>query len=177
MVVAVALFCSIISAGLVWPRYDTNDRAAGNSVRRFGLALLLGYVLLAVAAAFVMDWYHALSALAWLWLNCASLLWLRSNIHHFSPVITASNLEKTLGEFAARFSITKREREVMDLLFQGKSYKEIEDRLCISLGTVKNHAYNLYRKIGVNSRAQLIHLAINNDLPPSNSTSATDTTP
>jgi DNA-binding CsgD family transcriptional regulator len=62
-----------------------------------------------------------------------------------------------------RFSITKREREVMDLLFQGKSYKEIEDLLCISLGTVKNHAYNLYRKVGVNSRAQLIHLAINND--------------
>lgn len=176
MVVAAALFCSIISARLAWSAYDKNDRAVGNSVRRFGLALLLGYGLFAIAAAFWMDWYYAVSALAWLWLNCASLLWLRSYIHHSSPVIAPSNMEKILDEFAARFSVTKREREVMELLFQGKSYKEIEDQLCISLGTVKNHAYNLYRKIGVNSRAQLIHLAININLPQSNSTSATDTT-
>jgi DNA-binding CsgD family transcriptional regulator len=177
MVVAAALICVAISAGLVWFRHEKNGHAADRSVRRFGLALLLGYGLFGAATAFGPDWYHALSALSWLWLSSVSLLWLRSHIHHFFPVNAASNLTKILDEFAARFSITKREREVMELLFHGKSYKEIEDQLCISLGTVKNHAYNLYRKVGVNSRAQLIHLAINSDSPPSSTTSATDTTP
>ncbi len=178
MVIVAALFCAVTSVGLIWSRYDKNGgRAAGRSVRRLGLALFLGYGLFGAATAFGKDWFRALSALAWLWLSGASLLWLRSHIHHFFPVIAGSDLTKTLDEFAARFSVTKREREVMELLFQGKSYKEIEDQLCISLGTVKNHAYNLYRKIGVNSRAQLIHLAINNDSPPSSPTSATDTTP
>ena len=48
----------------------------------------------------------------------------------------------------------------MALLVKGKSNKEIEFLLSISFSTVKNHVYNLYRKIGVTSRAQLIHLVM-----------------
>ena len=35
--------------------------------------------------------------------------------------------------------------------------KEIEDLLFISYNTVKNHIYNIYQKLGVNSRGQMIH--------------------
>ena len=37
-----------------------------------------------------------------------------------------------------------------------KTNKEIKDQLFISYNTVKNHIYNIYQKLGVNSRSQMI---------------------
>ncbi|MCK5221877.1 MAG: hypothetical protein KAR14_09885, partial [Candidatus Aminicenantes bacterium] len=54
--------------------------------------------------------------------------------------------------------ITEREKEIIILILNGKSNKEIEDELFISLGTVKNHLYNIYKKLKVKSRTQLITL-------------------
>jgi DNA-binding CsgD family transcriptional regulator len=54
--------------------------------------------------------------------------------------------------------ISKREEEIMKLLLEGKSNKEIETSLFISYHTVKNHVYNLYQKLGVKSRYELLHL-------------------
>jgi DNA-binding CsgD family transcriptional regulator len=48
----------------------------------------------------------------------------------------------------------------MELILQGKSNKEIEDVLFISYNTVKNHIYNLYQKLGVKSRGQLINFIL-----------------
>ena len=56
--------------------------------------------------------------------------------------------------------ISKREREIIDLILKGKSNKEIEAMLYISLSTVKNHIYTLYQKLGINSRTQLVHLIL-----------------
>lgn len=52
--------------------------------------------------------------------------------------------------------ITRREREVTDLICQGKSNQEIADILFISLQTVKDHTHRIYLKIGVKNRIQLI---------------------
>lgn len=54
-----------------------------------------------------------------------------------------------------KYNISKREREVILLIREGKSNKEIEDQLYISLQTVKDHIYNIYRKTGVKNRVQL----------------------
>ncbi len=51
--------------------------------------------------------------------------------------------------------ITPRERDVMALLVQGRSYREIADSLCISLPTVKTHVSSLYRKTGTVNRLEL----------------------
>ena len=56
-----------------------------------------------------------------------------------------------------KFNISKREREILELILEGKNNKEIEQSLFISYHTVKNHVYNLYQKIGVKNRYQLIH--------------------
>ena len=57
-----------------------------------------------------------------------------------------------------KYNISKREQEILKLILAGKSNKEIEDLLYISINTVKNHIYNLYQKLGVQSRYQLVHL-------------------
>ncbi len=164
VVIAMTGLCVAISVTIARSRGPNLDRVRNRAVRWLGLALLVGYCLSISALALPRPWHLVISAASLLWLNCATLHWLRSRVHHFYPATRVTDIAEALDELAVRFTITKREREVMELLFQGKSYKEIEDLLCISLGTVKNHAYNLYRKAGVSSRAQLIHLAIGNHL-------------
>ncbi len=52
--------------------------------------------------------------------------------------------------------LTEREREVLRLLLEGVSNREIARRLVVSVNTVKRHVYNLCGKLGVQSRAQAI---------------------
>lgn len=65
-----------------------------------------------------------------------------------------ADLETLLSDFA----ITSREREIIDWICKGKSNGEIADGLFISLQTVKTHISNIYRKLGVRSRVQLVNL-------------------
>ncbi len=51
-------------------------------------------------------------------------------------------------------SLTAREREILDQLVAGASYKAIAGRLGISVHTVNNHIRHIYEKLHVNSRAE-----------------------
>jgi DNA-binding CsgD family transcriptional regulator len=57
---------------------------------------------------------------------------------------------------AERFSLSLREAEVAELLYARASYKDICDRLFISLPTVKSHISAIYRKSLTNSRREFI---------------------
>lgn len=48
--------------------------------------------------------------------------------------------------------LTPREREVLDLIAEGLTNREIADRLYIEVGTVKNHVHSILQKLDVNSR-------------------------
>ena len=53
--------------------------------------------------------------------------------------------------------LTSREQEIVDLLSQGFRYKEIADRLFLSVETVRTHIRNIYEKLQVNSRTEAIN--------------------
>ncbi len=55
-----------------------------------------------------------------------------------------------------KYNISIREKEVILLLLDGLSNKEISERLFIALGTVKNHIYKIFNKIGIDNRHALI---------------------
>ncbi len=82
--------------------------------------------------------YNLLS-LAWI-LRCQPLV----------PVAAAGALE--------RYGITAREREIIDQISAGRTNQEIADRLFVSLATVKDHVYNIFRKTGVRNRVELANL-------------------
>jgi 4a-hydroxytetrahydrobiopterin dehydratase len=52
--------------------------------------------------------------------------------------------------------LTNKERKVLALLKQGKTYQQIADELGISFNTANFHIKNLYKKFGVNSNIALI---------------------
>jgi DNA-binding NarL/FixJ family response regulator len=67
--------------------------------------------------------------------------------------------KKAEPDTKALFDLTDREKEILQLLMQGMSYKEIGSKLDISANTAKKHVINIYNKLHVNSRAQALHLA------------------
>jgi len=89
-------------------------------------------------------------------INLAPVIWLRWFYEKRNPAATG-NRDHQLEEFCGRFGISRRESEIIREVLEGKSNKEIEDALCISSSTVKNHLYNIYQKVGINSRSELIH--------------------
>ncbi len=57
-----------------------------------------------------------------------------------------------------KFHITSRETEIIDLIRQGLTNREIAEKLFISPYTVNNHIANIYEKTGVRSRIDLLNL-------------------
>jgi len=66
--------------------------------------------------------------------------------------------EIRLEMFCRKNDLSDREIELVTWLMKGKSNREIEELLYISLNTVKNHIYHIYRKLGVDSRHGLVTL-------------------
>jgi PAS domain S-box-containing protein len=59
-----------------------------------------------------------------------------------------------------RDTLTARESEIATLTAAGKTTAEIAELLTVAARTVESHRYNIYRKLGVRSRAELMMLAI-----------------
>ena len=65
-----------------------------------------------------------------------------------------------LAEGAESPRLTAREREVLQLIAEGKTTPQIADRLMVSERTVGNHRQNLMGKLGLNGVAELTKYAI-----------------
>ena len=61
-------------------------------------------------------------------------------------------------------SLTPRQREVLQLLAEGRSAKEIASSLGISARTVEFHKYQMMETLGVHTNAELVHFAIKQGL-------------
>ncbi len=65
------------------------------------------------------------------------------------------------GARVPRFAtLTAREKEVLKLLAEGNSVKEIACQLNLSVKTVEAHKFNLMRKLDIHNKAQLVQYAI-----------------
>ena len=87
-----------------------------------------------------------------------AFLWYRTRIKYLSLKYEA---EAAMNSFFEKNKISNREQEIIRLIIKGKSNKDIEEELYISHHTVKNHIYNIYQKLGINSSRQLINLISN----------------
>ncbi len=91
---------------------------------------------------------------------------IRSGKIYISPRLADRSMEdwarilRGEGEFAPAAPLTVREREVLKLIVEGKSNKEIGDMLCISVRTVERHRANMMDKIKVRKTADLVQYAL-----------------
>ncbi|MEN8223501.1 MAG: two-component regulator propeller domain-containing protein [Acidobacteriota bacterium] len=66
--------------------------------------------------------------------------------------------EAEMERMLLKRGISEREREIVILILNGNTSRDIEDSLFISYGTVKNHIYSIYKKLNIKNRAELVNL-------------------
>jgi DNA-binding NarL/FixJ family response regulator len=74
-----------------------------------------------------------------------------------TPSITKKLINSITGKSSILDKLTRREREVADLILRGLSYKMVAYELGISIDTVRMNVKNIYRKLNINSKAELFH--------------------
>ncbi len=141
------------------------DEAGQRRARTFSFAYLAIFGLLCVISFMPLQVRVIAAVVILPAINIAALLWTRRFLP--PPVAGTGNGNGVtiddpalLDAFCTRYEFSRREREIAALIVGGKSNKEIEDELYISIHTVKNHIYRLFRKLGVNSRGQLMNLLV-----------------
>ena len=88
------------------------------------------------------------------------LLFMNIHLHkyHSNKSAVAPDFREQLSSFARKYEISKREKEVVQLICKGHSNQEISEALFISLQTVKDHVHRIFTKTGVKNRVQLTNL-------------------
>jgi len=64
---------------------------------------------------------------------------------------------KNANDTNTDFDLTVREKEILDLLVKGYSYKMMAGELDIAIDTVRNHIKKIYRKLEVNSATEAVY--------------------
>jgi len=84
----------------------------------------------------------------------------------FSPAVTAVLVEDYMRQLRARglsdtyHLLTDREKEVLQLLAEGRSNKEVATLLDLGLSTVETHRANLMQKLGLHNTAEIVLYAV-----------------
>ena len=65
---------------------------------------------------------------------------------------------KNANDTNTDFDLTVREKEILDLLVKGYSYKMMAGELDIAIDTVRNHIKKIYRKLEVNSATEAVYM-------------------
>ena len=64
-------------------------------------------------------------------------------------------LKKTVSSYATDFNLSNRENEVLKLLMDGLSYKQIAATCNVTIDTISSHIRNIYSKLNIHSRSEL----------------------
>jgi len=70
-----------------------------------------------------------------------------------------TNVAQILSEYLGSESLTPSEQRIVEMIVLGLNNKMIADRLYISENTVKSHLKNIFGKLGVNDRSQVVAVA------------------
>lgn len=110
-----------------------------------------------------------LTIVFWLIINAATLLYaynkvfLKTFSEDSDDMGRQSDTSERIEEICSQFKLTPREKELIELIYSGKSNREIADMLFLSESTVKTHIYNIFRKMNVKNRVGVI-CVINGDI-------------
>ena len=130
-------------------------------ILRFMILMLVGFALRAclLPFSFLNPWVMALVILLYFASNFPPLLYLRLNAElMFKPIHAENPSESKMKVIFEKYKISKREKEIITHICEGKTNGQIADDLFISLQTVKDHTHRIYSKIGIKSRMHLVQM-------------------
>jgi DNA-binding CsgD family transcriptional regulator len=140
-------------------REDAGRRRAGAALAGLFIGHILAQIAKFLLGALGLDpWQFVVSKLLILYTNLLPVLWLKFYYIPWAGALSRmSNDGSRLDSLQLSHGLSARELEILKLVLDGKSYRQMEDLLFISIHTVKSHVYNLYRKLGVSNHRQLTH--------------------
>jgi DNA-binding NarL/FixJ family response regulator len=68
-----------------------------------------------------------------------------------------SSFSKSSNPKENQYNLSEREKEILNLLAGGFRYKDIADKLFISVSTVRSHVFNMYEKLHVHNRTEALN--------------------
>jgi DNA-binding CsgD family transcriptional regulator len=155
---AAVLLTLLLSLGMnLWSRKNLQKGLLpGASHKAFVGLYLTGFSLLPLVIWLPPPLNVLLISIAYIVINLCPIIWIgyflpRNRRGFFAP---PGGTENWIG-LTARYGLTEREKEIIVLILEGRSNKEIEKRLFISHHTVRNHIHNIFEKTGVKSRGRL----------------------
>ena len=167
--VVIALSTQIIVAALairlILTTSEIPDPERQRSIKKFGYLILA----ISLSTTFLNTWqilgwmtlrmYVFLISFHMLIINLFPFLFMKNFVRKVFPEqFAATRTGQQLELLYQKYGISRREREIIQLICLGKSNQEIEDELFISLQTVKDHVHNIFRKTGVKNRVQLSNI-------------------
>ncbi len=105
--------------------------------------------------------FIAIFAVAVIFMVLSIIPWIFNKIEEFSKIYSEGDKSKTNMELFAKVfddvKLTQRETEIMELLLNGNSNKTIAAMLYMSENTLKTHNRNIYKKLNIKNRQELIY--------------------
>lgn len=95
-------------------------------------------------------------AMFWIVFNTLNAIFVWNSCKIVDDEILEETVEILMEKAELKYGLSSREKEIAALLYDGKNNNEIADILFVSANTVKVHASNLYKKLGVSNRVQAI---------------------
>jgi DNA-binding CsgD family transcriptional regulator len=163
----VILFCAFVLFVVVMGRFvfasnRVKDKEMTGPIKQFGIFYLSGFVLIILSSIFSGPYHRIVYVLVCLSFNIFPFFWLRLSLPGNKNSLAFVANETDLAEICEKFGVSSRQMEIIRLILSGKSNKDIADVLFIAPHTVKNHIYNLYQKLGIKSRFELVNLFLKN---------------
>lgn len=78
---------------------------------------------------------------------------------NFDRIIEQARPNAFFDSFREKFKLSRREVQIIKLIKEGKTSKEIALELVLSVGTIESHRKNIFNKLGINSRVELVNKA------------------
>ncbi len=94
---------------------------------------------------------------------CEELFTAIRQVHRGQKYIMSQVAQKLTDRFQSS-ELTDRELEVLQLLVQGNTNRDISEALCVAEGTVKFHVRNILDKLGAGDRTQAVTIALKRGL-------------
>lgn len=81
-----------------------------------------------------------------------------------SPSIARKVIQHFRPEPTKKEELSSREMQIIDAMIEGLSYKLIADKLMVSINTIRYHIKNIYRKLQVNSKMEIVAKKIKGEI-------------